>query len=432
MGPMNDTTRPPETEPGQADADPIVSNEPIDAEFKPAEADPVTTVKRGGPGWISTLILAALATLGGAIGTRFLPAAEAPLPQPERAVADNLDAGFEAVEAQMSALEAQLEARALAADLTDLESRLAAMEDGGQPSAADVFVLKQAIADVETRLEAIDQIDLLDRRLDALETTPQPAPDAAADGEASASEAPAPDRLLSAFDERLEAVETTIAGLERQIGTLDDLIGEADPAVLSSDLEALKARLATLDETMAAAAEAGSTADAEAATVARETAAAALALNGLITASASGDAFAAPLAALEELLPGDPDIASLAPIAETGAPSRSGLIDGLDRLFDTAEAAAPRAEGGLGLAQRLLGDQFTVSREGEEPVAVQLDALRTSVDAGDWDGAITRFDALPGEVSDVLAPWRAELDRRRTLDRALDGLQQTLVQMDTP
>ena len=394
--------------------DVIGSTEPIDADFEPAPEDSSGTGRRasGGPGWLGALVLSLFAAgLGGILGmagTRFIadtstnPGAvgariDALQAEQEdisirlaRALREQggLDAGLDTLAEQVEALSAR-ESSGSGADpsvVEDLRRRIAALESvdpSGEVSPED---LSRAVASLESRL------DRLAGSVEALQEAPE-----------------------GVAVERVIEIETRLAELR------DDL----SQAKLSSSRDAEK--LAGLIEGMRQ-----DEADARgAAAAASQTADLARAVSAIEAASRRGGGFAPEMRTLRTLMPNDPSVRQLGPIAETGAP---GMAE-LQAAFATARAEArtvldARPANGLGWLNRTFGDAVSVRRadgQDDDPSAL-LDRAGEAMDAGNLDLALELTGQLDGAPADAMSGWTELANRRITLEAALEALHGRLLE----
>ena len=394
--------------------DVIGSTEPIDADFEPAPEDSSGTGRRasGGPGWLGALVLSLFAAgLGGILGmagTRFIadtstnPGAvgariDALQAEQEdisirlaRALREQggLDAGLDTLAEQVEALSAR-EPSGSGADplvVEDLRRRIAALESvdpSGEVSPED---LSRAVASLESRL------DRLAGSVEALQEAPE-----------------------GVAVERVIEIETRLAELR------DDL----SQAKLSSSRDAEK--LAGLIEGMRQ----DEAAARGAAAAASQTADLARAVSAIEAASRRGGGFAPELRTLRTLMPNDPSVRQLGPIAETGAP---GMAE-LQAAFATARAEArtvldSRPANGLGWLNRTFGDAVSVRRadgQDDDPSAL-LDRAGEAMDAGNLDLALELTGQLDGAPADAMSGWTELANRRITLEAALEALHGRLLE----
>jgi len=205
-----------------------------------------------------------------------------------------------------------------------------------------------------------------------------------------------------------------IAELERQLaqaqaGPAPSPAGAYDPDATA----ALDARLRRLEAAQARTARAAS---------------AAVAAAALEEASQTGRPFTGELDAFQALAPDPGLVASLAPIARTGAPTRAALAEEFDRLAARAAnaARAPSQDSSfLTRAVHALGSLATLRRvddtDGAGVDAVLARAERRMAD-GDLEGALRDLDALPSGGREALAAWREKAARRVELERRIADL----------
>jgi hypothetical protein len=191
-------------------------------------------------------------------------------------------------------------------------------------------------------------------------------------------------------------------------------------AAPAADVERLSARVAAL--------ETGETRTAQAA-------ATALAAAAVVEASQGSGPFAEELSGLRTLAPPSPEISILAGLAEAGAPSRTALAASFpDYAARAASAArAPGADAGVGARiiyaiSRIVSLRRVGDLKGDGPDAVLARAERM-VEDGDVDRALRTLDKLPPGARDVLAPWRANAERRAEIDRNTAALRTRALDM---
>lgn len=276
-------------------------------------------------------------------------------------------------------------------------------------------------------------VQALAGRIDALESAPAPAPDAALEDRLAAleaqpvSEAPAqPD--LAPLTDALSDLESRLATLESRPTSAS---GDAAPADVVALVESLRAEIAELRssrdevaanvEALAAQTEerlAQAEAQAEAlraeseATAGRAVTAAAL--NRVQAALESGVPFSGALADLAgtEIPP------ALSDLSETGVPTLGALEDGFPPAARAALDASRRANMGEGWSDRLgslfqatTGARSLTPREGSDPDAV-LSRAEAAVGTGDLAQALAELQALPPEGLAEMAEWSALAQQR--------------------
>ncbi len=155
---------------------------------------------------------------------------------------------------------------------------------------------------------------------------------------------------------------------------------------------------------------------------AQERAARAIAITSLRNAVDSGEAYEAELAAVEAVLPGD--TAELAPLkasATSGIPSSAALIAGFGKVARDMNAVSLTSESDDLVDRLFSGVRSLVSvrtptdSEGTSSAEL-LGTMETRVSAGDFDGAIKAYDALPEPMQKVGAAWAGQVKARLAAD----------------
>ncbi len=137
--------------------------------------------------------------------------------------------------------------------------------------------------------------------------------------------------------------------------------------------------------------------------------------------------FAQTLSAFAKVLPG-PDVATLAPLALQGAPTRAELARSLDDLAArvAAEARAP-VQGASWPARLSYALSRLVSLRRVDPAGSGPDGMiaraEIAANAGDIEGALDLLSRLPPSTTIALAAWRDSARRRVAIDQAVAGLQ---------
>jgi hypothetical protein len=164
-----------------------------------------------------------------------------------------------------------------------------------------------------------------------------------------------------------------------------------------------------------------------ASTRASDAAAQALAAAALSTAAQGPAPFDQDVGAYARLVPGDPDLAALAPLAARGAPSRAGLAAAFPDLASAAAAASHTPGKNAGYLAQLwavLGKVVIVRNV--DPGAGGVDGLlaraQAAASAGDLETAVRLTGDLPPGARAVLADWRAAAERRIAIDQAIERL----------
>jgi hypothetical protein len=235
---------------------------------------------------------------------------------------------------------------------------------------------------------------------------------------------------LASFGPKLLAQRSVALGAPEPFAAPQRPVAVAPPAALaagapaagpeaSPDMAGLSTRVAALETQEAHTAQA---------------AAAALAAAAVVEASQGSGPFADQLAGLVAVAPPSPELAALARLAETGAPSRAALAATFPDYAARAASAARAPGEGAGV-----GDQITYAfsrivslrRVGEVPgnsVDAVLARAERQVEDGDLDRALATLDRLPGRSRDAMAAWRERAVRRADIDRSAAALRARALQ----
>jgi hypothetical protein len=272
---------------------------------------------------------------------------------------------------------------------------------------------------VAPRLPAVDSA--LDRAFPASATT--------------AGQAPTP-QATAELDRRLDAIEAlinaplpagasgdpTTARVYALQASLRDLDARLQQMPSSTEVTALVAEVRRLEEELpAVAAEAH-----QAATAAR----ASYAVVAASEAARASGPFEQAHAALAALLPNDPNVAALAPLARTGAPTRAELRDRFETLDNEIIRAANRAQAGSGFWGRIQAAlaQWIVIRSaggGDTPDGM-VDRAEQYLASDRLEDAIEELNRLPPAPKSVAQPWINDASRRLEIDRRIAAIRQEL------
>lgn len=270
-----------------------------------------------------------------------------------------------------------------------------------------------------------------------------PAVRAALDHSFPASTAAAPassDQTLAGIDRRLDAIEGLIntpltvattenggdAGTVSRVialqGGLRDVQARLEQMPTAQEVTALIGEVRGLQEQLpAVAAEAH-----QAVTAAR----ASYAVVAASEASRSSGPFVEAQASLATLLPNDPNVAALAPLARTGAPTRVELRDRFDRMDIEIIRAARQAQAGAGFWGRIqaaLAQWIVVRRAGagDTPEGI-VERAEDYLAADRLGDAIQTLNRLPNASKRVAQPWINDAQRRLEIDQRLVAIRQEL------
>ncbi|MGE0829031.1 MAG: COG4223 family protein [Hyphomonadaceae bacterium] len=264
----------------------------------------------------------------------------------------------------------------------------------------------------------------------------QVAPDRPAQQHAVADAASAGE--YGALDQRVRSIESLIAdplaetasGGEANVSArvfamqagLRDVETRLQQIPSSQQIAALVAEVQRLQQELPAVAQQSRTAG--------EAARAAFAVAAAAEASRSSGPFEQSYQSLVALMPDDPNVRALAPLARTGAPTRIELRDSFTNLENDIIRAARQSQAGAGFWGRIqaaLAQWVTVRREGEgdTPVGVVERASRRLA-ADDLAGAVQQLSRLSGAPARVAQPWLAQARRRLEIDTRLAAIRTEL------
>ena len=366
----------------------------------------------------------------------------------------------------------------------DLDERLAALEARPVPDAADAEGLADRLAEVETRLSALEQtpaatvgeapvaeaapvVDIeplreelsqgieeaqarvgeLEERIATLEARPvaptgSEAPLGAITPEAgpAVQAAPTPDAPAPDLDGLRQDI---LAGIEPRLGQSEAGLAEVRTALseAQASLDALEGRLDQAEAQSAAAAQeaqtaAASLAEAQARAAAAETEARSRVTLGEVEAAlAAGqplDTLASDLAATGVAVPD-----ALSQAAAEGVPTLADLREGFPEAARSGLAVAREqgllddGSGMLGFLRGQLSVRSVAPREGGDPDAV-LSRAEAQLDEGHVDAALAEVESLPEPVREAMADWIAQARSRVQADAALAELRNALPAPDAP
>lgn len=233
------------------------------------------------------------------------------------------------------------------------------------------------------------------------------------------------------------ALEARIAALESSSANAGQTAA-ADPAVISALEQKIAALQTGLDEAKAAA----SGSESNAASLARRLDEAERKLNeprddvevARAIASAAlkatidrGGPFLTELETLAGVVPDDPSIAALRPLAAAGVPSRAELLrqypDAANAILEALHAPDPNE----GILDRLRGSAMSLVKvrpvgnvAGESPDAI-VARIEDKMRNGDLEGAALEWNSLPEAGKSVSAAFKQALDARISVENLVNG-----------
>jgi hypothetical protein len=240
------------------------------------------------------------------------------------------------------------------------------------------------------------------QRLDAIEAILNAPLAEAASGDVGAGDTAA----------RVMALQAGLRDVETRLGQMPS----------SQEVAALVAEVRRLQEELPAVA-----AEARSAAVAAR---ASYAVVAAAEASRSSGPFEQAHAALAALLPDDPNVAALAPLARTGAPTRTELRESFAQLDNEIIRAARQSQAGAGFWGRIqaaLAQWIIIRRAGAGDTPEGIVERAEQHLAGDrLDAAIEELNRLSGAPKRVAQPWINDAQRRLEIDRRLAAIRQEL------
>jgi hypothetical protein len=395
--------------------------DPIDVDYEPARP---RSRRREGVGLGTVIACSAAAAVAGATIGAYAPRI-APLQQALDATAPNELAGVRA-------------------NLADVNARIqAASANGALPSAADVAAMQQSLSTATDRLNRFEQglqllaggpeeFEPLRRRIAAVETLPDD-PSQATPAQLYRTTQALAARVRTLEEQTSKAavfqaasvfgdpaqMAARMQGLSNDVRAIQTRVADVASA---SDLTALATQVRTLQDGFDKVAK-----DAESASRA---AAAAYAVSAAAEAAKASGGFTAAHATLAALLPNDPNVAALGPLAQRGAPTVEELKSEFTTMQTDIVRAAQIAEAGGGLWGRFQAwlAQFVVVRqvgEADTPSGV-VDRIAARLKADDLAGAVLEANRLTGAAGTVIAPWLGKARQRLEIEARLAALRASL------
>lgn len=147
-------------------------------------------------------------------------------------------------------------------------------------------------------------------------------------------------------------------------------------------------------------------------------------------AARSSGPFEQAHAALAALLPNDPNVAALAPLSRTGAPTRTELRDTFARLDNEIIRAARQSQAGAGFWGRIqaaLAQWIVVRRAnaGDTPEGI-VERAEQALAADRLQDAVQELNRLPAAPKRVAQTWINDAQRRLEIDQRIAAIRQEL------
>lgn len=261
--------------------------------------------------------------------------------------------------------------------------------------------------------------------------------DQVAPAPAAPAAAPAPDASqFSGLDQRVRTIEGLIAPTAEAASAGGDV--SARVIALQAGLNNVESRLAQLpnsqqiQELVAEVQQLRAQVPAleQQSRVASESARAAFAVTAAADASRSSGPFEQSYGALAALLPDNPHVQALAPLARTGAPTRVELRDQFADLENDIVRASRIANAGAGFWGRIqaaLAQWVTIRRRGEGDTTVGVvERASRRLAADDLAGAVQEVSRLSGAPARTAEPWLTAARRRLAIDTHLTAIRTEL------
>jgi hypothetical protein len=159
----------------------------------------------------------------------------------------------------------------------------------------------------------------------------------------------------------------------------------------------------------------------------------AIALAGLKTAIDRGGPFLSELDALRSVSPDDPAVATLAPLASAGVPSRTDLAREFSQVAEDILAVVNQSAAGEGWTDRLLASARSLVKvrpvgnvEGDTPEAI-VARVENKLQNGDLKGAALEWELLPGDAKQASSDFSTKLKNRIEAEESVSAaLSQTM------
>jgi hypothetical protein len=331
------------------------------------------------------------------------------------------------LEERLAKLEAAPPASGNAEAVSQLESRIKALEDSAQETSPELSALTGRVVQLETSLKALaetaqeggsvasaaamsQQIAEAEQRLDAKIAA------ALAEGEAANAAT-------------IKQVQSEIAELKAKFGALAEAeLGTGELTDLGPGLAALTKRIAKLEATLP---ELAGAIGKEAAGA--KSAAVAIAFANLRSSVSEGRPYAAELDTIGALAPALGDLGVLPGHAEKGIPTLPELARSFAATKDSALAATASASGGSFLDSLMTSAESLVkikrideAADGEGPGAA-LARAEIELGKGDLASAVKEVETLDGAPRDAFSAWLGQAHARLSADETLTRLEGLLL-----
>ena len=301
------------------------------------------------------------------------------------------------------------------ADLTQVESRIAAVEKAAAASASETGKENSELSDRIAKLEEV---------LNAVQSS-------AGSGASDAATLELSSRLAALSD----ALKKQKTGLDAEISSLKASVTErGENASAQAATEALNQRTKSLEAQIAKLSSEVRTSERlqKAEQDGGQGAALALAFEALRRAVTDGDPYAGQLDLFREHAPDSLDLSGISAYAKTGVPRQRALLKELAPALEKAREEAAKADDETFL-DRLVSNAQSIVRvrrigpvPGEGALAV-LSRMESDMRASDLSGVLREAAKLKGPAAEALKPWLAKAEMRQAAISALDTVEHKLL-----
>jgi hypothetical protein len=296
--------------------------------------------------------------------------------------------------------------------LADLDTRLAAVErqEGETGKALESAGARLGAAEqkIAANAQSPDGAAAMTARLDKIEAETEALKQSL--GQATA--------VAQASGEKLDALAKSLppAGIADEVAKLGEMLKALNAAIgqLGPRVDQMQARVAALEAKKD---------DPDAAA----RAALGLALANLARAAESAQPFKSELDAVAAFLPKEPELAALAPAAQTGVPTEASLKERFPSLVQSVLDAERRA-GSDGIFARFVSNirkLVTVRRTGEiagDDTEAVLARMEERLKLDNLPAAVTEAKLLKGAAAEAAAPWLKDAEARVATQQMLRDL----------
>jgi hypothetical protein len=333
-----------------------------------------------------------------------------------------------ALDRRVAKLEAAPSSSVDAGTLSELASRLAALEASTKQTSPELAALADRVTQLETSLKTLAETASEGGSVASAAAITQQIGEAEKQLEAKMAAALA--KGETANQSALEQMRTDIAELKAKLSALAEAeLGGGEPSDLGPELTALTARIAKIESTLPELAGAIDK-DASGAKVA----AIAIAFANLRAAVSDGRPYAPELDTVSTLAPSVGDLGILPAYAQTGIPTHPELTRSFITARDNALMVSTAAPAGGSLVDSLMASAQSlvkIRRIDEQPTgegaAATLTRARAALDQGDLAAAVKDVEMLDDTAREALSAWLGQAHARLGAEETLTRLEGVLL-----